>query len=81
MQQIFLERKKVELHLKLIDRNLVDSISNKKTSNYKPFYSINDDVVGETYKSKISSTSSISFYSSSYDYYCYYSEIFFYYPN
>ena len=47
------------LKLKSIDRNLVDSISNKKTSNYKPFYSINDSIVGEAYKSKISSVSKI----------------------
>ena len=39
--------------IKIIDVNLIDQIIKRKIVNSKPFYSLQDDVVGETYKIKI----------------------------
>ncbi len=39
--------------IKLINKNLIDEISKKKTNVSKPFFSIKTDIAGENYKSKI----------------------------
>ncbi len=41
------------LRLKAINKNLVDEIYKKNKSNSKKFFSLNDDVVGESYKFKL----------------------------
>jgi len=47
------------LKLKPINKNLIDEIYQFKTSKNKSFYSLNDKVAGESYKSKINKISKI----------------------
>ena len=39
--------------IKIINKNLIDEISRKKDNLSKPFFSINDNIIGENFKSKI----------------------------
>ena len=45
--------------IKLIKYNLIDKIFKKKNSLSKPFFSLNDDVVGESYNKKINKVTKI----------------------
>ena len=47
------------LTLKQIDKNLIDEIYKEKTSKMKTFFSLNNKVAGETFKSKINKIRSI----------------------
>jgi Xaa-Pro aminopeptidase len=47
------------LKLKSIENNLIDEIYQKKTSKNKPFFSLDNKIVGENYKSKINRISDI----------------------
>ena len=49
IKKYFLKNNKI----RLIDSNLIDEISKKKIKSSKPFFSLETDIIGENYKSKI----------------------------
>ncbi len=53
IKEFFLKNNKI----KFIDKNLIDEIKNQKIKDNFPFYSLNKNVVGESYKSKINKIS------------------------
>ena len=53
IKKFFLKKNKV----KFINKNLVDQIKNKKIDDSAPFFSLNKNIVGESYKSKINKIS------------------------
>ena len=49
IKKFFIKNNKI----KIINKNLIDEISRKKDNLSKPFFSINDKIIGENFKSKI----------------------------
>ena len=49
IKKFFIKNNKI----KIINKNLIDEISRKKDNLSKPFFSINDNIIGENFKSKI----------------------------
>ena len=49
IEKFFIKNNKI----KIINKNLIDEISRKKDNLSKPFFSINDNIIGENFKSKI----------------------------